>query len=410
MTEPSSNAGPLDGVVVVDLSSVIVGPACSLALADHGAEVIKIEPPQGDLMRKLGGGAKHPGMTGKFMNFNRNKRSVCIDLKKARGLEMLDAVLAKADVFISNMRMDALAKLGLNWERLHALNPQLIYTQVLAFGKGGEYFNRPAYDTVIQSASGVAGTFEKSSGEPRFVPLVMTDHITGLIAAQAIGFALYRRIKTQEGELIEIPMFETMSAFVLREHLGNMTFQPAIGPVGDARILDKNNRPVKTKDGYLSISPNTNAQAFAFFDLIGRPELKEDPRFSSVESRTLNSTDYYTLRSESLRSKTSAEWIELFEQHDIPCMRYNSLEDLVEDPHLRQVGFLRQTEHPSEGKILEMGLTNHYSGGVRESFLPAPNLGEHTVSVMMEYGFTHEEIDQALSQGVLFSDMKASSE
>lgn len=410
MTEPSSNAGPLDGVVVVDLSSVIVGPACSLALADHGAEVIKIEPPQGDLMRKLGGGAKHPGMTGKFMNFNRNKRSVCIDLKKARGLEMLDAVLAKADVFISNMRMDALAKLGLNWERLHALNPQLIYTQVLAFGKGGEYFNRPAYDTVIQSASGVAGTFEKSSGEPRFVPLVMTDHITGLIAAQAIGFALYRRSKTQEGELIEIPMFETMSAFVLREHLGNMTFQPAIGPVGDARILDKNNRPVKTKDGYLSISPNTNEQAFAFFDLIGRPELKEDPRFSSVESRTLNSTDYYTLRSESLRSKTSAEWIELFEQHDIPCMRYNSLEDLVEDPHLRQVGFLRQTEHPSEGKILEMGLTNHYSGGVRESFLPAPNLGEHTVSVMMEYGFTHEEIDKALSQGVLFSDMKASSE
>jgi len=406
MLDQIGKGGPLDGVVVVDLSSVIVGPACSLALADHGAQVIKIEPPVGDLMRKLGGGAKHPGMTGKFMNFNRNKKSVCIDLKKDRGQEMLYAILAKADVFISNMRMEALAKLGLDWEKLHQLNPQLIYTQVLAFGKGGEYFNRPAYDTVIQSASGVAGTFEKSSGEPRFVPLVMTDHITGLIAAQAIGFALYRRTQTKVGELIEIPMFETMSAFVLREHLGNMTFQPAIGPIGDARILDKNNRPVKTKDGYLSISPNTNAQAFAFFDLIDRPELKEDPRFSSVEARTLHSVDYYTIRSTSLLNKTSAQWIELFEKHDIPCMRYNSLEDLVEDPHLRQVGFLKEAEHPSEGTILEMGLTNHYSGGVRTSFLPAPRLGEHTVSVMTEYGFSKEEIDLALSQDVLYTDLK----
>lgn len=399
-----SNAGPLSGVVVVDLSSVIVGPACSLALADHGAEVIKIEPPSGDLMRKLGGGAKHPGMTGKFMNFNRNKKSVCIDLKKTEGQEMLYTILSTADVFISNMRMEALAKLGLDWATLQDKNPKLIYTQVLAFGKGGEYFNRPAYDTVIQSASGVAGTFEKSSGEPRFVPLVMTDHITGMIAAQAIGFALYRRSKTNKGELIEIPMFETMSAFVLREHLGNMTFKPAIGPIGDARILDKNNRPVKTKDGYISISPNTNEQAFAFFDLIARPELKEDKRFNSVESRTKHSVEYYTLRSESLREKTSAQWIELFEQHDIPCMRYNSLEDLVEDPHLRQVGFLSETMHPSEGPILEMGLTNHYSGGVRTEFTPAPRLGEHTAAVMREHGFSPETIQRAIDQKIIFCE------
>jgi hypothetical protein len=406
--QKASNAGPLSGVVVVDLSSVIVGPACSLALADHGAEVIKIEPPTGDLMRKLGGGAKHPGMTGKFMNFNRNKKSVCIDLKNPQGQEMLYTLLSKADVFISNMRIEALEKLGLDWATLERKNPRLIYTQVLAFGKGGEYFNRPAYDTVIQSASGVAGTFEKSSGEPRFVPLVMTDHITGMIAAQAIGFALYRRSKTDKGELIEIPMFETMSAFVLREHLGNMTFKPAIGPIGDARILDKNNRPVKTKDGYISISPNTNEQAFAFFDLIARPELKEDPRFCSVESRTKHSVEFYTLRSESLREKTSAQWIELFEQRDIPCMRYNSLEDLVEDPHLRQVGFLSETIHPSEGPILEMGLTNHYSGGVRAEFTPAPRLGEHTVAVMQAHGFSPEAIQRAIEQKIIFCETEGS--
>ena len=269
--------GPLDGVVIIDLSSVVVGPVCSLTLADHGAQVIKIEAPSGDLMRQLGGGGRNPGMTGKFINFNRNKKSVCIDLKSPTGKEVMLRLISQADIFITNIRPDALEKLGLDWVSLHESNPQLIYCQMLAFGRGGQYFNRPAYDTVIQSSAGVAATFEKSSGEPRFVPLVMTDHITGLVSAQAIGFALYRRTRVGQGELIEIPMFETAAAFVLREHMGNMTFEPAIGPIGDARVLDKNNRPVKTMDGYISISPNTDAQAFAFFEVIGRPELKDDP-------------------------------------------------------------------------------------------------------------------------------------
>jgi crotonobetainyl-CoA:carnitine CoA-transferase CaiB-like acyl-CoA transferase len=273
---------------------------------------------------------------------------------------------------------------------------------MLAFGRGGQYFNRPAYDTVIQSSAGVAATFEKSSGEPRFVPLVMTDHITGLVSAQAIGFALYRRTRVGQGELIEIPMFETAAAFVLREHMGNMTFEPAIGPIGDARVLDKNNRPVKTLDGYISISPNTDAQAFAFFEVIGRPELKDDPRFSNVASRTKNSEAYYLLRSNSLANKTSAEWIVIFEKHDIPCMRYNSLEDLMIDPHLQEVGFIFEAEHPSEGMIKQLGLTNQFSGGVRTEFLPAPRLGENTLEVMQEFGFTTEEIETAVEQKAVF--------
>jgi crotonobetainyl-CoA:carnitine CoA-transferase CaiB-like acyl-CoA transferase len=273
---------------------------------------------------------------------------------------------------------------------------------MLAFGRGGQYFNRPAYDTVIQSSAGVAATFEKSSGEPRFVPLVMTDHITGLVSAQAIGFALYRRTRVGQGELIEIPMFETAAAFVLREHMGNMTFEPAIGPIGDARVLDKNNRPVKTMDGYISISPNTDAQAFAFFEVIGRPELKDDPRFSNVPSRTKNSEAYYLLRSNSLANKTSAEWIVIFEKNDIPCMLYNSLEDLMIDPHLQEVGFISEAEHPSEGMIKQLGLTNQFSGGVRTEFLSAPRLGENTLEIMQEFGFTEEEIDTAVAQKAVF--------
>ena len=394
--------GPLDGVVIIDLSSVVVGPVCSLTLADHGAQVIKIEAPSGDLMRQLGGGGRNPGMTGKFINFNRNKKSVCIDLKSPTGKEVMLRLISQADIFITNIRPDALEKLGLDWVSLHESNPQLIYCQMLAFGRGGQYFNRPAYDTVIQSSAGVAATFEKSSGEPRFVPLVMTDHITGLVSAQAIGFALYRRTRVGQGELIEIPMFETAAAFVLREHMGNMTFEPAIGPIGDARVLDKNNRPVKTLDGYISISPNTDAQAFAFFEVIGRPELKHDPRFSNVASRTKNSEAYYLLRSNSLANKTSAEWIIIFEKNDIPCMRYNSLEDLMIDPHLQEVGFISEAEHPSEGMIKQLGLTNQFSGGVRTEFLPAPRLGENTVEIMQEFGFTTEEIETAVEQKAVF--------
>ncbi|AZG11128.1 CoA transferase [Pigmentiphaga sp. H8] len=398
----AAEQGPLAGVRVVDLSTVVVGPACTLALADHGAEVIKIEAPDGDLMRQLGGGARHRGMTGKFMNFNRNKRSVCIDLKTDGGRAVLRRLLESADVFVTNMRTSALDKLGLDWESLRAVNPRLIHCLVLAFGRKGRYAGRPAYDTVIQSVSGVAGAFEASSGEPRFVPFVMTDHITGQIAAQAIGFALYRRTRTGVGESIEVPMFETMAAFVMREHMGNLTFDPPIGPVGDARILNADNRPVPTKDGYIAISPNTDAQAFAFFDAIGQPELKTDPRFRSVAARTANSLDYYALRASALKGRTSAEWLEILERADVPAMRYNTLESLLDDPHLEDAGFVQRVDHPSEGKIRQIGLPNAFSGGNRAQARPAPRLGEDTVAVLGECGFGQDEIDAALRDRLVY--------
>ncbi|HEX9523939.1 MAG TPA: CoA transferase, partial [Reyranella sp.] len=220
------SGGPLAGVRVVDLTTVVVGPICTRTLADYGADVIKVEAPGGDLLRTMAEGSRTPGMSGKFINFNRNKRSIVLDLKKPDGHAALLRLIARADVFVSNVRPEALARAGLEHANLAKDNPRLIHCSILAFGRGGRYFNRPAYDPVIQSLSGVAGTLARATGEPRFVPMVMSDHTSGLIAAQCIGFALYRREKTGRGEAIDVPMLENMASFVSSEHLGAATFDP----------------------------------------------------------------------------------------------------------------------------------------------------------------------------------------
>jgi crotonobetainyl-CoA:carnitine CoA-transferase CaiB-like acyl-CoA transferase len=251
--------GPLNGVRVIDMTTVVVGPICTRTLADQGADVVKVEAPGGDILRALAKGSRNPGMSGKFINFNRNKRSICLDIKKPAGARAVRRLIETADVFVSNVRPAALVRAGLDPDSLLALNPRLIHCAIVAFGKGGRYYNQPAYDPIIQSLSGVAGTFERAHGEPIFVPMVMSDHISGLIAAQCIGFALYRREKTGKGEAVEVPMLENMASFVTSEHMGGTTFVPAEGDSGDNRLLSPDYRPQPTKDGYITISPNTNA-------------------------------------------------------------------------------------------------------------------------------------------------------
>jgi crotonobetainyl-CoA:carnitine CoA-transferase CaiB-like acyl-CoA transferase len=393
------SGGPLAGIRVVDQTSVVVGPICTRTLADQGADVIKIEPPGGDLLRTLAQGARHPGMSGKFLNFNRNKRSVCLDLKHADGIAALRRLTAAADVFVSNVRPKALQRAGLDFESLAARNPRLIHCSILAFGRGGRYFDRPAYDPIIQSLSGVAGTFERAIGEPRFVPMVMTDHITGLIAAQAIGFALYRRERTGHGEAIDVPMLENMASFVTSEHMAAATFDPAVGPTGDNRLLSPDYRPLPTKDGYITVGPNTNAQAFAFFEAIGRPELKNDARFDSATSRTANAVAYFEVRAAALVERTTAEWLAIFEALEVPAARYNSIDDLFVDPHLLDVGFFEREEHPSEGPIWRTKVANTFHGGMREDRLPAPRLGEHTRAVLAAVGYSTAEIEKMVASG-----------
>jgi crotonobetainyl-CoA:carnitine CoA-transferase CaiB-like acyl-CoA transferase len=396
------SGGPLDGVRVVDLTSVVVGPICTRTLADQGAEVIKVEAPGGgDLLRTMAHGSRNPGMSGKFIQFNRNKRSFCVDIKQAEGLAALLALIRTADVFVSNIRPNALDRAGLGWAAMRAENPRLIHCSILAFGRGGPYFNRPAYDPIIQSLSGVAGTFHRANGAPRFVPMVMTDHITGLVAAQCIGFALYRRERSGVGEAIEVPMFENMASFVMSEHLGAGTFDPPVGPLGDARLLSPDYRPVPTKDGFITVGPNTNAQAFAFFDAIGRPELKTDPRFHNAAARTANAAEYLAIRAAAMRERTTAEWLVILGAADVPAAAYNSLDDLLADPHLAATGFFAAEDHPSEGRLRRTAAPNHFSGGMRKDALPAPRLGESSRAILRELGVAEEAIDRMVAAGII---------
>jgi crotonobetainyl-CoA:carnitine CoA-transferase CaiB-like acyl-CoA transferase len=394
-------SGPLQGVRVLDLSSVVVGPVATGALAEHGAEVIKVESPDGDLLRNLGGASRTRKMSGKFLNFNRGKRSICLDLKTAAARAALRRLAERADVLVTNMRPDAQARLGVDAATLTAALPRLIHCSITGFATGGPYEGKPAYDTVIQGVSGVAGCFEASTGEPRYVPMLIADHVCGLIAAQVIGFALYRREKSGRGEAIEVPMFENMAAFVLMEHLGPSTFRPALAPPGDLRVLSPEARPIPTADGFIALSANTDAQAHAFFDAIGRPELKMDPAFATVAARTANTARYFGLRADALKARGTAEWLAIFAAADVPAMPYNRIGDLLHDPQLRASGLVEEGEHPTEGAVIRIGAANRLSGGVAPPASDAPRLGANGPSVLEEAGFTPGEIDQLRADGAL---------
>jgi crotonobetainyl-CoA:carnitine CoA-transferase CaiB-like acyl-CoA transferase len=394
--------GPLAGIRVLDISSVVVGPVATATLAEHGAAVIKLESPEGDLLRRLGGGGRRPGMSGKFLNFNRGKRSLCLDVKQPAARAALLRIAASVDVVVTNIRPEAQARLGVDASALRAASSRLIHCAILGFGAGGPYAGKPAYDTVIQGVSGVAASFLPSNdGAPRYVPMLVADHVCGLVAAQMIGFALFRRERTGAGEAIEVPMFENMAAFVMMEHLGPTTFRPALGPVGDQRVMSPEARPIATADGYLCLSANTDAQAHGFFAAIGRPELKDDPRFATVAARTRNTRDYFALRAAALAGRTTAEWLAIFARLDVPAMPYNTIEGLLEDPHLRAVGMVREAEHPSEGAIWSIGAPNRLSGGEAAPAGPAPRLGEHGAAILREAGLDEQEIAALRRDGAL---------
>ncbi|MGG5888541.1 CaiB/BaiF CoA transferase family protein [Falsiroseomonas sp. HC035] len=393
--------GPLDGLRVLDLSSVVVGPVCTGVLAEQGAEVIKLESPEGDLLRKLGGKGRSPGMAGKFLNFNRGKRSICLDLKHPRAKAVLARIAAHCDILVTNIRPDAQKRLGVDAATMAEKLPRLIHCSIVGFGTTGPYAGRPAYDTVIQGVSGVAGCFEASTGEPRYVPMLIADHVCGLIAAQQIGFALYRREKTGRGESLEIPMFENMAAFVLQEHLGPMSFRPALGPPGDQRVLSPEARPLKTADGFIAVSANTDAQAHGFFRAIGRPELVEDPRFSRVAARTQHTKDYFAIRATALIGRPTAEWLEIFATHDVPAMPYNTIESLLTDPHLRATGLVREEEHPTEGPTFAIAAPNRLSGGMTPALPAAQRLGADGRDVLAEAGLDPDEIEELARTGAL---------
>jgi len=402
------SGGPLEGVRILDLSSVVVGPLSTQILADHGADVIKVETKAGDLIRTMNGKSVTPGMGAKFLHLNRNKRSVVLDLKNPKAHAALLKLIARADVLVWNVRPAAMARLKLSYEDVCKVKPDIIYVGMFGFGQDGRYKDKPAYDTIIQGSGGMAALNHRATGEPRFVPMVVADKVVGLIAAQMISMALYKRATTGEGSSIEIPMFENLVKFVLEEHMFLKTFEPPLGGTGDPRLLDPMGKPIATQDGFICISANTNDQAFAFFDAIGQPEMKTDPRFETVQARFANVSAYFELRASALKAKTTAEWLALFEEHDVPAMPFNTLDSLLEDPHLADVGFFEMKDHPTEGKIRNMRLPNKWSTGTRKEWNPAPKLGENSREILAEAGLTEAEIEEMVASGATIDGSRKS--
>jgi len=401
--------GPLEGVRVIDMTSVVVGPLATQIMADYGADVIKVEAPGGDIIRRLAGRSVTPAMSGKFLHLNRNKRSIALDLKQPEAHAALLKLVAGADVLIWNMRPVTMERLRLGYEDVRQVNPRIIYCGMFGFGQGGRYRDKAAYDSIIQGSAGIAALYHRAVGEPRYLPMVIADRSVGLMAVQMVLMCLYQRERTGEGQAIELPMFENTARAVLEDHMYLRTFEPPLGGTGDPRLIDAHARPMPTKDGWICITANTNDQVFVIFDAIGRPELKEDPRFNSLEARFENTAEYFRIRTEGMQLKTTAEWMEIFDRADVPAMPYQTLEQLIDDPHLRDVGMFELVDHPTEGKVWNMPNPNKLSGGARKDFLHAPKIGQQSVEILREAGYSESEIaDLVTSGGVIDGRVQSS--
>jgi crotonobetainyl-CoA:carnitine CoA-transferase CaiB-like acyl-CoA transferase len=395
-----TSAGPLTGVKIIDMTSVVAGPYATQMLGDLGADIIKVEAPEGDATRYTGP-SRHPDMAALFMGINRNKRSIVLDLKKPSGRDLLLRLIDSADVLIHNVRPQKLEKLGLDSQTVLARKPDLIFAGVHGWREDGPYGGRPAYDDIIQGVSGVAGLMQDLTGEPRYTPTILADKTSGMMAVQAIIAALYQREKTGIGQAVEIPMFETMVSFVMVEHLFGRCFSPPIGKAGYSRVLAPWRRPYKTADGWVCMMAYTDLQWRRLFEICGRPELATDPRFCSLAARSQNINEVYRFAGEELLKRTTVEWLRLLDQNEIPAGAMRSIDDLMHDPHLDAIGFFRHETHPTEGEIVMSDIPVRFSktpGSVRHL---QPRLGEHGREILSEVGLSSAEIESAASAGGL---------
>lgn len=385
--------GPLAGVRIIDMTTVMMGPFATQLLGDYGADIIKVESPAGDSMRAVGP-MKHSGMGPLYLHANRNKRSIAVDLKTPDGRAILLKLASTADVFAFNVRPQAMTRLGLAYEDVAQVNRAIIYVGATGFGSKGPYAGRPAYDDLIQGLSGIPALGVRAGmNEPRYAPSVIADRVTGISMANAVLAALYHRAKTGEGQRIEVPMFETMAQLVLGDHLGGRTFEPPVGDMGYARLLAHHRRPYATKDGYICVVVYTDSHWQSFFEVVGkRDAFDTDPRFRDIGSRTIHINELYGMVAENLLTRTTAEWLELLERADIPAMPMHTPESLLDDPHLNAVGFFERVTHPTQGPLLQMRIPSDWSNAQRRQYIPAPLLGEHTEDILREIGYSHETI------------------
>jgi|TARA_B110000196_G_scaffold311535_1_gene315641 crotonobetainyl-CoA:carnitine CoA-transferase CaiB-like acyl-CoA transferase len=382
-----SPKGPLSGVRVVDLTAVVMGPYSTQIMADMGADVIKIEPPGGDIMRNVSVGPE-PGMCGVFVNLNRGKKSVVLDLRTQSGTTALRTLIEKADVFIHSMRAKAIAKLGFSYDEVAAINPAIVYTNCYGYRRGGPDADRPAYDDTIQAESGVASVQQSVTGEPGYVGSVIADKICGLTAVYATMMALFHRERTGDGQEVEVSMFETMAAFMLAEHANGAMFDPPLGPAAYPRAVAPNRRPLKTSDGYVSALIYNDKQWNAFVAAV-QPEWATGPEFATLEQRARHIDNVYALLGKTFVERTTQEWLQLLQSLEIPAAAINSLDDLFDNPQLNAVGFFETVDSPT-GRIRFPGVPTGFSQTPGSVAGPAPRLGAHTREVMDELGLTDD--------------------
>ncbi|WP_407169162.1 CaiB/BaiF CoA transferase family protein [Bradyrhizobium sp. ORS 111] len=394
--------GPLKGIRVLDLTTVLMGPLATQTMGDFGADVIKVEAPEGDIARHVGP-SRHAGMGPLFLNANRSKRSIVLDLKKPAGRNVVLRLAKNADVVVSNIRPLAMARLGLSYEEFAKANPRIIYAALVGFDQSGPYAERPAYDDLIQGGSCLAYSFSRAGLRPAYVPSAIADRFVGTAAVNAILSAIIERNESGLGQKVEVPMYEIMVSLVLGDHLGGLTYEPPLDKGGYARQLSPERRPYRTKDGYVCALIYTDGHWERFFKAIGRPDIPEaDARFTSFATRMANIDEVYAELGRILLTKTTAEWLRLFLEADVPAMPMHSYESVLEDDHLKATGFFRVVDHPSEGMLRSMAVPTRFS---RTEVTPdrlAPQLGEHGRGILMEAGFGADQIDEMVTSGSLW--------
>ena len=391
------SAGPLEGLRVIDITSTVVGPLATQILGDLGADVIKIEPPGGDALRKLGP-ARNPGMGSLFLALNRNKRSVVLDLKQEQARQVLERLIEGADVLLHNMRPQAARRLGLSYGDLASRHPRLVYASASGYRSDGPLADRPAFDEVIQAGSGISGLFVRAGDPARYAPFIIADKVVGHILASSVGMALFERERSGRGQEVQVPMLETMVDFNMLEHFWGRAFDPPLGEPGYSRLLTPSRRPSRTADGHVCVTATTDEQWARLFKAIGRPDLAEDSRYSKMEQRSFHFAEIFAQLEEALARKTSAQWMRVFDEHDLPNGPAPSLEEIFDSPYLRDGGVFKHYEHPSEGGLISGQPQVRYSRTPARMHRPPPRLGEHTREVLHALGLDEATMAQIQSQ------------
>jgi crotonobetainyl-CoA:carnitine CoA-transferase CaiB-like acyl-CoA transferase len=398
----SSDVLPLlTDVKIVDLSTIVLGPYATVTLADLGAQVIKVEPPGGDLYRAAPP-SRHAGMGAPFLAINRGKRSICLDLTSEAGRQVLGRLADSADVVIHNMLPRVAEKLGVDGDTLRERRPRLIHCVTPGFGSEGPERDSPAYDDVIQGRMGLASLMADAGGSPRLVPTTLADKVTGLHAAIAVLAALHHREVTGRGTSIEVPMLETMTGFLLAEHMGGRAFEPELGPAGYNRLLNPHRRPHATSDGHIVLLPYSARHWQSLLDLADDPEWVDADWVLDPEQRSRRIEELYALVGRIMPTRSTGEWLEILTDRGIPAGPVTGLDDLFDDPHLRAVGFFRQVEHPSEGSIVETRPAIRVGDLPEHPGQPVPRLGEHGRTVLSELGYSEGETIELVAGGAVW--------